>query len=236
MPVLKYFGHAAFKISSPKMSILIDPGIINGTPLVSEDERVNVICITHAHLDHFGNAAKIATAQKAFLVGNAETIEKLKEEGAPAWLLRPLPPGESFIRPEVKVTAIDLKHGPSKSSPSISHTAFIVEIGRVKFVHLGDAATRGLLDQWSIDVLLIGIDETETFNPVHALQAVSDLSPKLAIPMHVRSQEEIEYFEAHLPIMAPHVKYKRMEAGEELLIEWAAGTEFVVRPVTGVEP
>ncbi|MBS7247772.1 MAG: MBL fold metallo-hydrolase [Candidatus Jordarchaeales archaeon] len=231
MPVLKFFGHASFKLSSPKVSVLLDPGYFEGRPLVGENEKVNVICVTHNHPDHLGNAAKIAASQKAFVVGASEVIEKLKVEGAPEWLLRPLNPGESFVRPEIKVTAIDLKHGPPKSPSPIQHLAFLVELGKVKLVHLGDAGTRGLLGQYQIDVLLIGVDETETFPPVQALQAVSDLKPKMAIPMHVRKKEELDYFEEHFSLMAPEVKYKRMNAGEEIIVEWAAGTEFTFKPL-----
>ncbi len=235
MPVLKFFGHAAFKFSSPKTNVLFDPGYLDGKPLVSTAEKVNVICVTHSHPDHLGNAARIAEAQKAFIVGLSDVIEKLRADGAPEWLLRSLNPGESFIRPEVKVTAIGVHHGPPKSPIPISHTAFLVELGKVKLVHLGDAGTRGLLGQYQIDVLLISVDETEAFPPIQALQAVSDLKPQMVIPMHVRKKEELDYFEEHLPLMAPDVKYKRMESGEEIVVEWVAGTEFTFKPVTSTE-
>lgn len=230
MPVLKFFGHAAFKFSSPKVSVLLDPGYLEGKPLVSESEKVNVICVTHNHPDHLGNVARIAAAQKAFVIGTGEVVEKLRSEGAPEWLLRPLNPGESFVRPEVKVTAVELNHGPPKAPLAISHFAFLVELGKVRLVHMGDAGTRGLLGRYEIDVLLIGVDETETFPPVQALQAVSDLKPELVIPMHIRKKEELDYFEEHFSLMAPEAKYKRMEAGEEIIVEWAAGTEFTFKP------
>lgn len=231
MPVLKFFGHAAFKLSSPKYSVLFDPGFSESKPLVSENEKANVICVTHSHPDHLGNTAKIAAAQKAFVVTTSEVAEKLKAEGAPEWLLRPLNPGESFTRPEIKVTAIDLKHGPPRAPMPVPHLAFLVELEKVRLVHLGDAGTRGILGHYQIDVLLIGIDETETFPPVQALQAVSDLKPKLAIPMHVRKKEELDYFEEHFSLMAPEVGYKRMSIGERISVEWVAGTEFSFKPL-----
>ncbi|MFB0560146.1 MAG: MBL fold metallo-hydrolase [Candidatus Lokiarchaeia archaeon] len=228
MPMLKYYGHAAFKLYSPKVSIIFDPGILSDKVLVSESEKTNIICVTHEHKDHLGNAAQLSLKQKAFLLGNEQTIKAALNEGAPEWLVRKLQSGDHFDRPNVKITALELKHGPAVEPINISNLCFIVEIERVCTCHLGDAMTKGFLEQQPIDVLLIGVDETEAFNSSQSLSAIADIKPQLAIPMHVRTEDEIEYFFTHAETVAPETKFRKMKPGDEIRVEWLAGTEFGV--------
>lgn|GEM_PF-1591609 len=228
MPMLKYFGHASFKFYSQKISVVFDPGILNDEPLVPESETTNIICVSHAHRDHLGNTAQLSKKQKAFVLGNEYTIETALKEGTPQWLVRKLKSGEHFERPNVKVTAVDLKHGPSVEPVNIPNLCFIVEIEGVRVAHLGDAMTKGFLEQYPIDVLLIGVDETEAFTSSHSLSAIADIKPHLAIPMHVRTEDEIDYFFTHAETVAPDTKFKKLNPGEEIRVEWLAGTEFRV--------
>ncbi|MGQ9722467.1 MAG: MBL fold metallo-hydrolase [Candidatus Jordarchaeum sp.] len=228
MPILKYYGHAAFKFYSPKISVIFDPGILNDEILVPESEKTNIICVSHEHKDHLGNAAQISAKQKAFLLGNEQTVNAALKEGAPEWLVRKLQSGEHFDRPNLKVTALELKHGPSVEPINISNLCFIVELDGVRVAHLADAMTKGFLEQYPIDVLLIGVDETEAFNSSQSLSAVADIKPQLAIPMHVRTEHEIDYFFTHAETVAPGTKFRKMRTGEEIRVEWLAGTEFSV--------
>jgi L-ascorbate metabolism protein UlaG (beta-lactamase superfamily) len=83
---LKWFGHAAFSITTPNGKVLlIDPWIANPTnpeakegkdPLVAIT-RVDYILITHGHRDHVGDAAAIARKTKAALICNPELAGNL---------------------------------------------------------------------------------------------------------------------------------------------------------------
>lgn len=228
MPMLKYFGHAAFKFYSPKISVLFDPGIVSGNALVPESEKTNIICVSHEHKDHLGNTAKLSANQKAFVLGNESTINAALKEGTPEWLVRKLENGERFERPNVKITALDLKHGPSVEPINVPNMCFLVEIEGVRVAHLGDAMTKGFLESYPIDVLLIGVDETEAFNSSQSLSAVADISPKLAIPMHIRTDYEMDYVFTHAETVAPSTKFRKMKSGDEISVKWSAGTEFVM--------
>src|SRR5215210_1502962 len=83
---LKWFGHAAFSITTPKGKvILIDPWLTNPRnpdaqngkdPLVAVT-KVDYILLTHGHRDHVGEAAEIAKRTGAVLVSNPELAGNL---------------------------------------------------------------------------------------------------------------------------------------------------------------
>lgn len=78
---LKWFGHAAFSITTPKGKVLlIDPWLKNPSnpevkdgkdPLVAVP-RVDYILLTHGHRDHLGDAVEIARRTQALLICNPE--------------------------------------------------------------------------------------------------------------------------------------------------------------------
>jgi L-ascorbate metabolism protein UlaG (beta-lactamase superfamily) len=83
---IKWFGHAAFSITTPKGKVLlIDPWIKNPSnpeakegrdPLVSVP-KVDYILLTHGHRDHVGDAIEIAKKTGAILICNPELAGNL---------------------------------------------------------------------------------------------------------------------------------------------------------------
>lgn len=91
---LKWFGHAAFSITTPKGKVLlIDPWLSNPSNPEAKDNKdpllaipkVDYILITHGHRDHVGDAAEIAKRTGAALITNPELAGNLvKLAGFPA--------------------------------------------------------------------------------------------------------------------------------------------------------
>ncbi len=91
---LKWHGHAAFSITTPKGKvILIDPWLSNprnpeakdGKDPLAAVPKVDYILLTHGHRDHVGEAAEIAKRTGAVLVCNPELAGNLvKLAGFPA--------------------------------------------------------------------------------------------------------------------------------------------------------
>lgn len=91
---LKWFGHAAFSITTPKGKVLlIDPWISNpknpdagdGKDALAAITKVDYILITHGHRDHVGDAVEIAKKTGAILISNPELAGNLvKLAGFPA--------------------------------------------------------------------------------------------------------------------------------------------------------
>src|SRR6476619_7465099 len=78
---LKWFGHAAFSITTPKGKVLlIDPWLSNpsnpeakdGKDALAAVPKVDYILITHGHRDHVGDAIEIARKTGAVLIANSE--------------------------------------------------------------------------------------------------------------------------------------------------------------------
>jgi L-ascorbate metabolism protein UlaG (beta-lactamase superfamily) len=83
---LKWFGHAAFSITTPNGKVLlIDPWLSNPSNPEAKDgkdplaavTKVDYILITHGHRDHVGEAAEIAKKTGAVLITNPELAANL---------------------------------------------------------------------------------------------------------------------------------------------------------------
>lgn len=86
MRKLTYIGHSAFLIEKDWDGILIDP-FITGNPVADFDfkkKRITYIIVTHAHLDHLGDAIAISKATGASIIAVFELANYCIEKGAKA--------------------------------------------------------------------------------------------------------------------------------------------------------
>ncbi len=83
---IKWFGHAAFSITTPKGKVLlIDPWLTNPLNPEAKDSKdaliavpkVDYILLTHGHRDHVGDAVEIAKKTGAALICNPELAGNL---------------------------------------------------------------------------------------------------------------------------------------------------------------
>jgi L-ascorbate metabolism protein UlaG (beta-lactamase superfamily) len=83
---IKWFGHAAFSITTPKGKVLlIDPWLSNplnpeakdGKDPLASVSKVDYILLTHGHRDHVGDAVEIAKKTGAILISNPELAGNL---------------------------------------------------------------------------------------------------------------------------------------------------------------
>ncbi|HEX8568232.1 MAG TPA: metal-dependent hydrolase [Pyrinomonadaceae bacterium] len=83
---IKWFGHAAFSITTPKGKVLlIDPWLNNplnpeakdGKDSLTAVPKVDYILLTHGHRDHLGDAVEIAKKTGAALICNPELAGNL---------------------------------------------------------------------------------------------------------------------------------------------------------------
>lgn len=68
---ISYHGHSVVKIETNGTTILIDP-FINGneqTDLKVEDQKVDVILLSHGHNDHVGDTVELAKKNDALVIG-----------------------------------------------------------------------------------------------------------------------------------------------------------------------
>ena len=83
---IKWFGHAAFSITTPKGKVLLidpwlnnpsNPEVKNGKDPLASLSKVDYILLTHGHRDHVGDAVEIAKKTGAILICNPELAGNL---------------------------------------------------------------------------------------------------------------------------------------------------------------
>jgi len=208
---LKWFGHAAFSITTPKGKVLlIDPWLRNPSNPEGKDNKdalaavskVDYILLTHGHRDHVGDAVEIAKKTGALLIANPELAGNLvKLTDFPAKQAQDnimQMGGEIQIADgEVTIAMTEAVHSSSVFNPKAgpndperayggSPAGFVIMIRNGPTIyHTGDTAyfkdMEIIGETYSIDVVLINISQMGAKLSARAAQS---LRAKLAIPMH----------------------------------------------------
>ena len=211
---LLWLGQAGFRITSPGgKTIVIDPWLSGGpkTPAPYKTDlsalgKVDLLLVTHAHVDHIGDAPAIAKLNNTVLYGPADMVTPLITLGVlPANLghrfnktghVRPLP--------GIKVTAVAAEHssllvwnnpasGKLESHPAGEAVGYIIEMENgFKIWHMGDTGLFGdmkfINDRYKPDLILMPIGGNFTMDPEDpAFAAKNWLTAKAVIPMHYNS-------------------------------------------------
>ncbi len=211
---LLWLGQAGFRITSPGgKTIVIDPWLTGGpkTPAPYKTDigalgKVDLLLVTHAHVDHIGDAPAIAKLNNTVLYGPADMVTPLITLG-----MLPANLGHRFNKtghvkplPGIKVTAVAAEHssllvwnnpatGKLESHPAGEAVGYIIEMENgFKIWHMGDTGLFGdmkfINDRYKPDLILMPIGGNFTMDPEDAAFAVKNwLNPKAVIPMHYNS-------------------------------------------------
>ena len=211
---LLWFGQAGFRIKSPagKM-ILIDPWITGGpkTPPMYKNDLaaigpIDLLLVTHAHVDHLGDAPAVAKANNIKLYGPADMDTPLNTLGIlpPELTHRFNKTGNVTPLPGIKVTAVQAEHSsllvwknPAtdklESHPAGEAMGYIIQLENgFKIWHMGDTGLFGdmkfISEHYKPDLVLIPIGGNFTMAPDDAAYALRTwIKPKMVIPMHYGS-------------------------------------------------
>ncbi|MCK9151293.1 metal-dependent hydrolase [Methanobacterium alcaliphilum] len=200
---LRWLGHSAFElISEENVKILIDPFISNN-PACSvpvEEIEADLICVTHGHADHFGDALEIANRTGALIIANHELSIFFSQQG---FQTQGMNIGASSKYQNIKVTMLDSKHSSDidfmeEMVPGGTACGFIFELENgLKIYHAGDTGLFGdmktiIADFYKPDIAILPIGDRYTMGPEAASQAAQWISPKKLIPMHYNTFPVIE--------------------------------------------
>ena len=208
---LLWLGQSAFRITTPGGKvIMVDPWLTKNpkTPQQYKDldsmGKVDLILVTHAHGDHFGDSVELAKKNNAPLWGPAgmnqtlQTLKALTPELAPRMnkggTIEPLGPG-------IKITMVHAEHSselawtdPETKKAEVlvggEPVGFIIQLENgFKIYHMGDTGLFGDMkmigDRFKPDLLLVPIGGHFVLSPEDAAYATRELiKPKNAIPMH----------------------------------------------------
>jgi L-ascorbate metabolism protein UlaG (beta-lactamase superfamily) len=211
---LLWLGQASFRIKTPGGKIIVvDPWLTGGpkTPAPYKTDlaalgKVDVLLVTHAHVDHIGDAAAIAKLNNTKIYGPADMITPMITLG-----LIPAELGHRFNKsgsvkpqPGIKVTAVRAEHssllvhvnpatGKPESHPAGEPVGYIIELENgFKIWHMGDTGLFGdmsfISQHYKPDLVLMPIGGNFTMGPEDAAFAATNMiKPKSVIPMHYNS-------------------------------------------------
>jgi L-ascorbate metabolism protein UlaG (beta-lactamase superfamily) len=209
-----WLGQASFRIKSPTgKNIVVDPWITGGpkTPAPYKTDlaalgKVDLLLVTHAHVDHIGDAPAIAKLNNTKLYGPADMVTPLITLG-----LIPAELGHRFNKsgsvrpvPGIKVTAVAAEHSSllvwknpatdkNESHPAGEAVGYIIELENgFKIWHMGDTGLFGDMkfigEYYKPDLVLIPIGGNFTMGPEDAAYAIKEwIKPKAVLPMHYNS-------------------------------------------------
>ncbi|MBI4039004.1 MBL fold metallo-hydrolase [Candidatus Daviesbacteria bacterium] len=180
-----WYGQACFRLKGKKTSVIIDPYDPQFTALKLPKDLVSeIILVTHDHKDHnYSRAVSNPQGEKAVEFNQ---------------------PGEYEVA-GVVITAISSFHDNSNGSERGKNNIFHLSIDNLNIVHLGDLGQSKLTEEQVVqigqtDILLIPVGGIYTIDAKVASDIVSQLEPKIIIPMHYKIEglkfdlESVDHF------------------------------------------
>lgn len=223
---ITWLGHSAFLIEG-RDRILIDP-FLTGNPMaaMSADKvECDIVCVTHGHMDHLGDAANIARRTGATIAAILEMSHYLEKLGVKSVGFNL--GGTAKIR-DTNITMVQALHSSSIGAPGLEFSAampvgMVIESGKVVY-HAGDTAVFGDMkligDLYKPEVALLPIGGFFTMDPKQAALAVKLIRPKTVIPMHYNTWDAIKVdpkdFQAMVKKSSKSVKVVILKPGEAL--------------------
>lgn len=205
---LTWYGHSAFKIVTPKGNVIfIDPWLRNpllkqGEEVLKKIDRADVICLTHAHFDHAGDAVEIAKKTKAKLCCTFDCAIAVRNvlnfpgRGDDSDYVSHIGGTVKMFEGEITARFVPAWHGaavmPSDDKPPVyggTPTGVVLSTKDGPTIyHTGDTdlfSDMALVPlEASIDYMLVCMGDFYTMGPMRAARAIELVNPRFVIPIH----------------------------------------------------
>jgi L-ascorbate metabolism protein UlaG (beta-lactamase superfamily) len=201
MPDIQYLGHSCFRLRGRDGIVLTDPfdrsiGIDIGRP------TAHIVTVSHNHPDHSNVAAVKPLRDQLFVIDGAGDYEVSG----------------------ILVSGVRTYHDTKKGAELGKNTAYVIHIDDVVFCHLGDLghelSTYQLDEIGNVDVLFIPVGGGETISPATATSVISQIEPRIVVPMHYASEGQQTFMEELAPLdkFTHELGLKEVVAEEKLTV------------------
>jgi L-ascorbate metabolism protein UlaG (beta-lactamase superfamily) len=161
MTEFRFFGHNCIRIKAKEAVILTDP-VDRSTGYAMAKQTADIVTISHEHSGH----TNLAAVKPEFQIVRG--------------------PGEYEMH-EVFITGVRTYHDSNQGKDRGYNTIYLFEVEGMKIGHLGDLGHPLNSEQAEAledcDVLLVPAGGGDIISPEQAAEVVSELQPKLVIPM-----------------------------------------------------
>jgi L-ascorbate metabolism protein UlaG (beta-lactamase superfamily) len=207
---LIWLGQSAFKITSPQGKVIVTDPWLTPNPLTPPEYKkletfgkIDVLLVSHGHLDHISDAPALAQMYKVPLRAPGDLNAVLMALGVlPPELLPRMNKGGTIVpAPGIRVTAVHAEHSsvynwrnPATAKDEVhgggEPVGWIIELENgFRIYFAGDTAVFGDMkyigERYRPDLALVPIGGNFTMDPQDAAWAVKELiKPKAVIPMH----------------------------------------------------
>ncbi len=219
---ISYHGHSIVKIETKGKTILIDPFITGNklTDLQADNEKPDVILLTHGHNDHVGDTMDIAKREDILVVAPNELAVWLGFQGVKTHGMN-IGGSKEFDFGTVKYTQAFHSSSYTTEDNEIIYTGMpagiLLTIEDKVIYHAGDTSLFSdmkLYGEEGIDVAFLPIGDNFTMGPKDAAKAVELLQPKLTIPVHFNTFPPIELDPEDFKSLVTNHEVKILEPGE----------------------
>lgn len=188
---ISYLGHSSFKIKGKNAVVVTDPYDSHMVGLKFPKVEADIVTVSHQHADH--NFVEVVEGTPVIISG----------------------PGEYEVK-GVKIIGIISYHDDVSGSKRGKNTIYRIRVDGVSLVHAGDLGhklddrTLEMLDD--VDILMVPVGGFYSLSASEASELISQLSPKIIIPMHYNHPKlnqkdfgQLSYVDAFLKEMGKEV-------------------------------
>lgn len=217
-----YLANEGFLLAAGESRVLIDALFtdgLGGYPVLPEEKLraveegsdgfsgVDLALATHYHADHFDPDSVgrfLLRNPGAKFVSTPQAVEKVRGSlgsgfAAVADRVSALSPEvgerESIVKAGIRVTALNLHHGLSRR-PLVEHLGFLIELGGLKLLHLGDTeVSRAEMSVYGLGEEGIDVAFVPYWRLLGSGSDLEEIRPRHVVAMHVPHRgAPLDYF------------------------------------------
>lgn len=192
--IVTHFGHSAVQIQTGTATLLVDPFLTGNAHadgvVTPADLSPDVLLLTHAHGDHYGDTEAVVRRCAPQVVAPFEVTQYVAQKTGHDDVFG-MNVGGGFAFPWGRLTLTDARH--SSSFPDGTYggpaTGFVLEADDRTIYNTGDTCFFSGMERIAKrfphpDLLMLPIGDVFTMGPEEALDVVALVRPKAVLPLH----------------------------------------------------